>query len=246
MLEGLYAAAAGMSAQQEQINAVSNDLANVNTDGYKSERVGFQDLLYNQVNQAGTNTTVGAGAMAQIIGRDESQGALQQTGQPLDLAIQGQGYFRVKLPSGQQALTRDGSFTTDAQGHIVTSDGSMLEPPVTLPAKVSPSEVHIAADGTVTAGTQTLGQIKLVTVPAPEHLLADGLGGFTATAASGVIKPLATSASTLQQGALEGSNVDMATDMVEMVGAQRSYQLASSAIQTQNQMMSIANQLVVS
>ena len=246
MLEGLYAAAAGMSAQQEQINAVSNDLANVNTDGYKSERVGFQDLLYNQVNQAGTDTTVGAGAMAQIIGRDESQGALQQTEQPLDLAIQGQGYFQVKLPSGQQALTRDGSFTTDAQGHIVTSNGSMLEPPITLPAKVSPSEVHIAADGTVTAGTQTLGQIKLVTVPAPTHLLADGLGGFTATAASGAIKPLTTSTTTLQQGALEGSNVDMATDMVEMVGAQRSYQLASSAIQTQNQMMSIANQLVVS
>ncbi len=246
MLEGLYAAAAGMSAQQEQINAVSNDLANVNTDGYKSERVGFQDLLYNQVNQAGTDTTVGAGAMAQIVGRDESQGALQQTGQPLDLAIQGQGYFQVKLPSGQQALTRDGSFTTDAQGHIVTSNGSMLEPPITLPAKVSPSEVRIGSDGTVTAGGKTLGQIKLVTVPAPEHLLADGLGGFTATAASGAIKPLTGSTSTLQQGALEGSNVDMATDMVEMVGAQRSYQLASSAIQTQNQMMSIANQLVVS
>ena len=246
MLEGLYAAAAGMSAQQEQINAVSNDLANVNTDGYKSERVGFQDLLYNQVNQAGTDTTVGAGAMAQIIGRDESQGALQQTGQPLDLAIQGQGYFQVKLPSGQQALTRDGSFTTDAQGHIVTSDGSMLEPPITLPPKVSPSEVQIGSDGTVTAGGKTLGQIKLVTVPAPEHLLADGLGGFTANAASGAIKPLTGGTSTLQQGALEGSNVDMATDMVEMVGAQRSYQLASSAIQTQNQMMSIANQLVVS
>ncbi len=241
MLEGLYAAAAGMAAQQEQLNAVSNDLANVNTDGYKAERVGFQDLLYNQVNQAGTTTTVGAGAAAHVIGRDEAQGALQQTGQPLDLAIQGEGYFQLKTPSGQTALTRDGAFTVDGQGHIVSSDGSLLEPPITLPAKVSPGEVHIASDGTVTAGKQTLGQIKLVTVPAPEHLLANGLGGFTTTPASGT--PTALSGGSMQQGALEGSNVDMASEMVSMLGAQRSYQLASSAIQTQNQMLGIANQL---
>ncbi len=100
MLEGLYAAAAGMAAQQEQLNAVSNDLANVNTDGYKAERVGFEDLLYNQVNQAGTTTTVGAGAAAHVIGRDEAQGALQQTGQPLDLAIQGEGYFQLEDARG--------------------------------------------------------------------------------------------------------------------------------------------------
>jgi flagellar basal-body rod protein FlgG len=241
MLEGLYAAAAGMSAQQQQLDAVANDLANVSTTGYKAERVGFQDLLYNQVNQAGTATTVGAGALAQVIGREQDQGALQQTGRPLDLAIQGPGFFQVKLPSGQPALTRNGALSVDGQGHLVTADGSLLDPPITLPAKVDPGEVNIAPDGTVTAGTQALGQIKLVTVAAPDHLLANGLGGFTATAASGAARALTSSH--ILQGALEGSNVDVASEMVTMTSTQRNYQLASSAIKTQDQMLAIANQL---
>jgi flagellar basal-body rod protein FlgG len=241
MLEGLYAAAAGMSAQQEQLDAISNDLANVSTTGYKAQRVGFQDLLYNQVNQAGTATTTGAGAVASIIGRDGAQGALQQTGRPLDLAIQGEGYFQVKLPSGQLSLTRNGALSVDGQGHLVTSDGSLLDPPITLPAKVSADEVTVASDGTVSAGKTTLGQIKLVTVVAPDKLLADGHGGFTASAASGAAK--ATAAVHIQQGVLEGSNVDMGSEMVTMMSTQRNYQLASSAIKTQDQMLAIANQL---
>lgn len=241
MLEGLYSAAAGMSAQQQQMDAIGNDLANVSTTGYKSERVGFQDLLYSQVNQAGTATTSGAGALAQVIGRDSQQGSLQQTGQPLDLAIQGEGFFQVKGAGGKPALTRDGALTVDGKGNLVTSDGSQLEPPITLPAGVRPGEVSIASDGTVHAGTRSLGQIKLVTVPAPDKLLADGAGAFTPTAASGAPKP--AQGATIKQGALEGSNVDMASEMTTMVATQRNYQLASTAIQTQNQMLSIANQL---
>jgi flagellar basal-body rod protein FlgG len=244
MLEGLYAAAAGMSAQQQQMDATANDLANVSTTGYKAERVGFQDLLYNQVNQAGTSTTAGAGALAQVIGSNQAQGPLQQTGDPLDLAIQGEGYFQIKLPTGQTALTRDGALALDSKGNLTTSDGSLLDPPITLPAGVNAGELHIAADGTVSAGTRTIGKIALVTVPAPDHLLADGTGSFTTTAASGTAR--ATTGATLQQGALEGSNVDMASEMATMMSTQRNYQMASTAIQTQNQMLGIANQLVSS
>jgi flagellar basal-body rod protein FlgG len=241
MLEGLYSAAAGMSAQQQQMDAIGNDLANVSTTGYKAERVGFQDLLYSQVNQAGTATTSGAGAMAQVIGRSSAQGSLQQTGEPLDLAIQGEGFFQVKGAGGKPALTRDGALTVDGKGNLVTADGSQLEPPITLPAGVAPSEVTIAGDGAVRAGARSLGQITLVTVAAPDHMLADGAGAFTPTAASGAPKPV--QGATLKQGALEGSNVDMASEMTTMVATQRNYQLASTAIQTQDQMLSIANQL---
>jgi len=241
MLEGLYAAATGMSAQQEQLDAISNDLANVSTTGYQSERVAFSDLLYNTVNQAGTVTTAGAGASAQVIGRNETQGSIQETGAPLDLAIEGDGYFRLTRPNGQVALTRDGTFGVDASGTITNADGDRLAPPIKLPAGVSANEVRISSNGTVTAGTRTLGQIKLVTVTSPEHLLSDGSGGLTPTAASGA--PHAAGAAKIRQGALEGSNVDLSREMALMVSTQRSYQMASTAIQTESQMMSIANQL---
>jgi flagellar basal-body rod protein FlgG len=241
MLEGLYSAAAGMAAQQEQMDAIGNDLANVSTTGYKSERVGFSDLLYNEVRQAGTATTSGAGAVAKVIGRDQSQGGLSETGNPLDIAIQGEGFFQIKRPNGQLALTRVGALQADASGQLVTTDGSLLNPPITLPRGTAPSEVQIAPDGTVRAGTRTLGKIELVNVTSPDQLLADGSGAFTATAASGA--PQAAHSASIHQGALEGSNVDVASEMANMVTTQRNYQLDSSAIQTQNQMMSIANQL---
>ena len=128
MLEGLYSAAAGMAAQQLQLDAVSNDLANLSTDGYKSERVAFGDLLYNQVDVAGTETGAGAGAEARIVGRSEQQGALKETGNPLDLAIEGDGYFVVTRPDGSKALTRDGAFGVDASGQIVNAEGNRLSP----------------------------------------------------------------------------------------------------------------------
>ncbi len=240
MIEGLYSAAAGMSAQQEQLNAISNDLANLSTSGYKSERVAFSDLLYNPINIAGTETTAGAGASAREIGRNESQGSIQETGEPLDLAIEGPGYFLLTRANGQKALTRAGSFGIDATGAIVNTEGNPLSPPITVPAGVSASEVRIAPDGAVTAGARKLGQINLVTVTSPEHLLADGGGEFTATAASGAPHP---ATGKIHQGALEASNVNIASTMAQMVSTQRNYQLTSTAIQDESQMMSIANQL---
>jgi flagellar basal-body rod protein FlgG len=241
MLEGLYSAAAGMAAQQEQLDAIGSDLANVSSTGYKAERVAFSDLLYSTVDEAGTTTTDGAGAKAQVIGRSESQGAIKETGDPLDLAIEGAGYFQVTQPNGKVALTRDGTFTVDASGTITDAEGNRLTPPIKLPAGVSSSEVSIAPDGTVTAGKRTLGRIELVTVTAPDHLLSSGASLLTPTAASGA--PQAASGAKIHQGALEESNVNVASEMALMVSTQRDYQLTSSAIQTEDQMMSIANQL---
>ncbi|HEV2998801.1 MAG TPA: flagellar hook-basal body protein [Solirubrobacteraceae bacterium] len=242
MLEGLYSAAAGMSAQQEQLDAIGNDLANESTTGYKSERFGFRDLLYSQVEQVGTTSaTVGAGAGGQVIGRDGSQGAIQQTGDPLDLAIEGEGYFQVKRPGGQISLTRGGAFGVDASGQLTAHDGSLLSPPITIPRGVSAGEVSIAQDGTVSAHGRRLGQIALVTVASPDHLLADGAGGLSVTAASGPTRPV--SGAHIVQGALESSNVDLAGEMSQMMITQRAFQLTSTAIHTQAQMLSIANQL---
>lgn len=241
MLAGLYSAAAGMSAQQQALDAVGNDLANVSTTGYKAERVGFRDLLYNDVNQAGSSTTTGAGAASEIVGRDGSQGAIQDTADPLDVAIEGAGFLQFKRADGKQVLSRNGALGVDAQGRLTGDDGSVLNPPITLPKGVSPSELAIGPDGTVRAGTRALGRIELVTVPSPDHLLAEGNGQFTTTAQSGA--PQTTGVGSLRQGALEGSNVDVARAMTSMMSTQRAYQLASNAIRTQDQMMSIANQL---
>ena len=240
MLEGLYSAAAGMEAQQLQLDAVSNDLANLSTDGYQAERVAFGDLLYNRVEIAGTETGAGAGAEAQIIGRDESEGALKQTGDPLDLAVEGQGYFQVTRADGSLALTRDGEFGVDASGEIVDTQGNRLHPPITLPKGTSASDLRVAEDGTVTAGGKRLGRIELVTVPAPGRLTPEGGGLLVPGSASGAPQ---TASGRIQQGALEDSNVDIGRDMTTMVGAERAFQMQSTAIQNESQMMSIANQL---
>ncbi len=240
MLEGLYSAAAGMSAQQEQLDAIGNDLANLSTSGYKSERVAFSDLLYNPTKIAHTETSVGSGAGAEVIGHSETQGAIKQTGDPLDLAIEGGGYFQVTTPSGQVALTRDGAFSADATGTLVTAQGNRLAPPVKLPAGVALSEVSISTDGTVLARGKKVGQVQLVTVTSPAGMLDSGNGELTPTAASG---PVHAASGRIHQGALEESNVDMAREMSQLVSTQRNFQLASNAIQTESQMMSIANQL---
>jgi flagellar basal-body rod protein FlgG len=243
MLEGLFSAAAGMAAQQEQLDAIGNDLANVSSTGYKAERVAFSDLLYNEVDEAGTKTAAGAGSKAQTLGASQSQGAIRETGNPLELAIEGEGFFQVTRANGQQSLTRDGTFRVDANGAIVSSEGAQLAPPIKLPAGVQPGDVKIAPDGTVTAGSRTLGQIKLLTVTSPEHLLSDGNGGFTATPESGAPHPIGAGAGKVHQGALESSNVNLDREMALMVSTQRDFQMTSSAIQTESQMMSIANQL---
>jgi flagellar basal-body rod protein FlgG len=238
MLEGLYTAAAGMAAQQQRMDALSNDVANVNTAGYKRVRIGFRDLVYQADGPNGVRT--GSGSAAVQLGRGLEQGAYQQTGNPLDLAIDGEGWFQVREQStGQTVLTRNGQFQANANGQITTPEGDQLVPPIQLPRGVDPSTISIARDGTVSSAGRALGQLQLVTVPAPTGLQANGNGYFSPTAASGGIRR-ATGA-TVEQGVLEASNVDLADAMVDMMDAQRSYSMASKAIHMQDQMMEIAN-----
>ncbi|HEY1687879.1 MAG TPA: flagellar hook-basal body protein [Solirubrobacteraceae bacterium] len=244
MLEGLYAAAAGMSAQQQQLDTVANNLANVSTDGYHSEQVAFSDLLYNDIDETGTDTKAGAGAAARMIGTSEAAGALQQTGNPFDLALDGPGYFELKQAGGQTVLTRDGSFATDSQGRLVNAEGAFVQPPITVPKGVSPQQVTIAPNGVVSAGGKTLGKLAIVDVAAPNGLLAAGGGQFTPTAASGAPQP--AKGTTVIQGSVEGSNVDLGNEMAMMMSAERTYAMNSSSVQMQDQMMSIANQLISS
>jgi flagellar basal-body rod protein FlgG len=238
MLEGLYTAAAGMAAQQQRMDALSNDVANTNTAGYKRVRVGFRDLVYQQDGPSGVRT--GSGAAAVQIGRGAEQGAFLKTDQPFDLAIQGEGYLQVRRSdTGENVLTRNGSLQVDANGQLVTADGDLLVPPVRIPRGIDPTTVSIAQDGTISAAGRRIAQIQLVTVPAPTGLAAAGNGYYAVTAASGGVRR-ATDA-TLQQGAIESSNVNLADAMVDMMDAQRSYSMASKAIHMQDQMMEIAN-----
>jgi flagellar basal-body rod protein FlgG len=241
MLEGLNSAAAGMAAQQQRIDAVANDLANANTTGYKHVRVGFRDLVYTQTGRSSAQgPQTGAGAAAVDAGRGFAQGAMQRTDQPLDVAIQGDGFIRVRLPDGRQALTRDGSLAVDGAGRFVTSSGALVQPPITFPAGTDPSRVAIGPDGTVLAAGQRVGRIELVAVRSPQGLQPVGDNAFLATPESGAARP-APATTTLTQGALEMSNVDMADAMVAMIESQRAFQLTSKAIQTQDQMWEIAN-----
>ena len=242
MLEGLYSAAAGMAAQQQHMDAVANDLANVDTTGYKSVRVGFRDLLYTQAGKAaGTRVDVGAGAAATQLGRSLEQGALQNTGRMLDVAISGQGFFQVRRGNGSTALTRDGNFHLDSGGRLVNSSGARVLPAITVPAGTSEDQVSIASDGTVNVAGKQVGRIRLVTVRSPEGLTPSGSNLFTASAASGPVRAVAGNGTNLQQGYLEGSNVDMADAMVGMMDAQRGFEMASKAIQMQDEMAGIAN-----
>jgi flagellar basal-body rod protein FlgG len=241
MLEGLNTAAAGMAAQQARIDAVANDLANANTTGYKHLRVGFRDLVYTQAGRSSAQgPQTGAGAAAVDAGRAFAQGTLQRTEQPLDVAIQGEGFLRVRLADGTQALTRDGSLHVDGTGRLVTSTGAFVQPAITLPADVDQSTIAIGPTGTIEAGGRTVGRIELVSVRSPQRLQAVGDNAFVPTAESGAVRP-APAATTLAQGVLESSNTDVADAMVAMIESQRAYQLTSKAIQTADQMWEIAN-----
>jgi flagellar basal-body rod protein FlgG len=239
MLEGLYSAAAGMQAQQQRIDSVANDLANVNTNGYKHTRVAFRDLLY--VNDAAGKVRSGAGAAASTIGRGFTQGAMRETGNPLDVAIEGEGFLRVRRADGTDALTRDGALRIDPQGRLTTTRGELLQPAITVPAGTSESAVAIASDGTVSANNRQIGRIQLVNVRSPEALQSLGDNLFRTTAASGTAAN--ATAARLTQGTVEASNVDVGDAMTEMLDAQRGFQLASKVVQMQDQMLQIANQV---
>ena len=242
MLDGLHSAATGMAAQQDRIAAVSNDLANASTTGYKHVRVGFRDLMYQQGGRTSAEgaARTGTGAATVDAGRSMGQGSLQRTDEPLDVAIQGEGFLRVRLADGRQALTRDGALHFDGTGRMTNSAGALIQPPISLPKGVAADKIDIGRDGTVTADGRRLGRIDVVAVRSPQGLEAVGDNAFLPSAASGA-PTRAPAATTLEQGALEASNVDMSDAMVEMIDAQRSYSLASRAIQTADQMMEIAN-----
>ena len=240
MLEGLYSAASGMEAQQQQFDAISNDMANVDTPGYQSTIIGFHDLLYSN-GEYGSNVATGAGTQAEQMGYDQSQGAIQQTGQPLDVAVNGPGYLEVRRQDGTIGMTRNGALQLNDKRQLTTQTGMLVQPPITIPAGVDPSQVSIASNGTVSVGKQTLGKLSLVDVPAPNGLVADGDSVFSATAASGAIR--AAKGTSVQQGALEGSNVNMGDEMSKMMDAQQQYSMGSQAIQYQAQMLQIANEI---
>ncbi|MFZ0383468.1 MAG: flagellar hook basal-body protein [Solirubrobacteraceae bacterium] len=240
MLEGLYSAASGMEAQQQQFNAISNDIANIDTPGYQSTIVGFHDLLYSNGGY-GSNVPTGAGAEAQVVGYDQSEGAIEQTGQPLDVAINGSGFLEVRRQDGTIGLTRDGSMQLNEKRQLTTQTGMLVQPSITIPSGVDISQVSISANGTVQAAGKTLGKLSLVDVPAASGLVADGEGVWSATAASGAIVPAKNA--TLQQGALEGSNVNLGDEMAKMETAQQEYQMSSQAVQYQAQMLQIADQI---
>jgi flagellar basal-body rod protein FlgG len=229
MPDGLRAAAAGLAAQQARLDALANDIANVNTAGYKHTRVAFRDLVG------------GAGAAASDAGRSFQAGALMPSDNPLALAITGPGFFQVKLADGRTGLTRTGDFKVDANRDLVTSSGARLEPPIKLPAGADPSDVTVAKDGTVSVGATRLGQLQIMDVPARSGLLSAGDGVYVATTASGAAARV--TGAQVQQNVLEGSNVDVGTAMVDMMDAQRSFQLASQALKMQDQLLDIANQI---
>ena len=243
MLEGLHSAAAGMAAQQQRLDAVANDLANANTTGYKHQRVGFRDLVYDQTGRSSAQgVRTGSGAAAVDAGRSFGQGVLQRTDRPLDVAIQGEGFLHVRLPDGRDALTRDGGLHVDGARNLTTSTGALMQPAIKVPDGVPEDQVSVGSDGTVLAAGQRIGRLDLVTVRSQAALLSVGDNAFVTTAASGpaVAAPRTT---TLTQGALESSNTDVAESMVAMIESQRAFQMASKAISTADEMMGIANQV---
>src|SRR4051794_39288869 len=238
----MYTAAAGMAAQQTRLDAVANDLANVDTTGYKHVRIAFRDLVYDDAQGYGAakGVRLGAGSAATTIGRSVQQGALQNTGGALDVAITGPGFIQVKLADGKVAMTRDGAMRIDASGRLTLHTGELLEPPVSVPAGTNTDRLAIGPDGAITLDKKPVGKVTLVDVPAPGQLDGGPNNTFLANRASGGVRAADTS-SFLQQGVLEGSNVDQATAMTDMIEAQRAFQMASKAITTQDEILGIAN-----
>jgi flagellar basal-body rod protein FlgG len=243
MLEGLDSAAAGMAAQQQRLDSLANDLANANTVGYKHTRIGFRDLLYDAPGRSSAaSVRTGHGAAAVDAGRSFQQGALQRTDRTLDVAIQGEGFLAVRLPDGRQALTRDGGIHVDGLRRLTTSTGGILQPQITVPAGVAEENVAIGPDGTVMAAGRRIGQLALVDVRSPEGLVSVGDNAFVTSPASGPVVR-APRATRLTSGALEMSNVDLATAMVDLIDSQRTYELQSKVIQTADSMMQVANEV---
>ena len=260
MIRSLWIAKTGLDAQQTNLDVISNNLANVSTAGFKRSRAVFEDLLYQTLRQPGAHSSdqtqvptgmqVGTGVRPVATERIHTQGNLQQTGNAFDLAINGQGFLQVQLPDGTVGYTRDGSFHVDAQGQVVTSNGYLMSPAITIPANAT--KVSIGADGTVSAtlpgqvAPQNVGGIQLANFINPAGLNSLGQNLYTESAASGTPQagtPGSNGLGLLNQGYIETSNVNVVEELVSMIQAQRAYEINSKAIQTSDQMLQRLSQL---
>lgn len=261
MLRALYTAASGMSAQQLNLDNIANNLSNSSTAGFHSRRLQFSDLVYQNVIMPGAAATqqttiaaglqVGLGTMPAASEVVQTQGNFNQTGNPLDMAIQGLGFFQVTMPDGQIAYTRSGSFHLDGQGNVVTANGNPLQPNITIPANAT--NITIGADGTVSVtqsgqtASQQVGSVQLAMFPNPGGLNSIGNNLYLATTASG--DPIigapgaAEGLGTLQQGMLEQSNVDVVQEFVNLIVAQRAYESNARVVTSADQMLQNLNNL---
>jgi flagellar basal-body rod protein FlgG len=256
----LHIAATGMAAQETQLEGVANNIANANTNGYKRQRVEFEDLLYQTVRAAGTATTettrsptgIQLGSGVRVVGtsRTFSQGNIMMTNNPLDVAIEGAGFLSVQQQDGTLAYTRAGALQKDAQGQLVTTEGYLIEPPIIIPSDAH--SMSIGADGTVSAAISgqampvEVGQLTLTSFVNPAGLHALGRNLFTATAASGepeVGTPGTEGRGALLQGALERANVDVVEEMIGMISAQRAYEVNTKVVTTADEMLRSATQM---
>lgn len=260
MIRALWTSASGMLAQQLNTDVIANNLANVNTTGYKRSRADFQDLLYQTIRPAGSSNTsgsqvpvgiqVGHGTRAIAIQKMFTQGDYEETGNPLDMVIEGDGFFQIMMPDGSIAYTRAGSFKQDSQGRIVTSDGFIMKDQIVIPQEAQ--DIAITSDGTIQAlmpgktQPQQLGVIELARFTNPAGLSSEGKNLYFATASSGQAitgTPGMDGFGTIVQRSLEMSNVKVVEEMVNLIVAQRAYEINSKAIQTSDEMLGIANNL---
>jgi flagellar basal-body rod protein FlgG len=261
MIRALWTAATGMETQQLNMDVIANNLANVNTTGFKKSRADFQELIYQSTRTPGSSTSsgtesptgiqVGLGSRTAAVQKIFTTGDFQNTGNELDMGIEGAGFFQIELPTGESAFTRAGAFKKDGTGRIVTSDGYPLLPEIVIPENAS--SISIGEDGTVeavldnsTTPTQ-LGSIELNTFANTSGLKSIGRNLYVETPSSGTPAaniPGEGGAGTLSQGYLEGSNVNIMEEMVQMIAGQRAYEINSKAIKTADEMVQMMNNMV--
>ncbi|WP_022851128.1 flagellar basal-body rod protein FlgG [Limisalsivibrio acetivorans] len=260
MMRTLWTAATGMTAQQTNIDVISNNLANVNNAGFKKSRALFEDLIYQETRRAGaitatglvhpTGIEVGLGTKVNAVEKVFSQGNFQYTGNTLDVAIEGDGFFQIQLPNGDIGYTRAGAFKIDSNGNLTTPNGYLVEPAIAIPENAT--EVSFAEDGTVSVflpGEEApveLGVIELARFINPSGLHAIGKNLYTATGSSGdpqVGQPGDDGFGPLAQNILEMSNINLVEEMVNMITGQRAYEINSKAVQTGDEMLQIVNNL---
>lgn len=259
MMKALWVAKTGLDAQNTRMSVVSNNLANANTTGFKQDRAVFEDLLYQTVRQPGGATTqqsdmptgmmLGTGVRVAATEKNHAQGNMQQTGNALDIAVDGRGFFEIQMADGSLAYSRDGSFKLSAQGELVNSQGFLLQPAINIPQGAQ--SITIAADGTVTAklADQTqpleLGRLTLTDFVNPSGLQARGGNLYVETAASGPPQqgtPGLNGLGSMVQGSLEASNVNIVEEMVAMIETQRAYEMNSKAVSAADEMLRFVNQ----